>query len=357
MKKASVIEARRTAKAKRLARRANPNQLDPLLYEAEFPFTGTYYPLGFTVQIATNSRDVLLGAEESWQRFNKRFSEPPFHFRIGVVNGKSKQCPRPPSVRGYRDLVARVADAQNFIVSNADCAFGWLTQAAASHRPYLRYFFLEGTFWTLAVPRYLTPIHAACVSHRGSGVLLCGDSGAGKSLLSYACARAGWSFLCDDSTHLVRGRAGRVVIGNPYQIRFRPSAMELFPELRYQRVNPHITGKLSIELVTSSFSEIKLDLEAHVDFIVFLNRQPGGARLIHRSKESVKGWFHRVLSASNPAIREAQRAALENLFTAEIFELRYSDFDSAIDQLESMVQSAGSRLPALALAGGISRNG
>jgi hypothetical protein len=37
-------------------------------------------------------------------------------------------------------------------------------------------------------------LHAAFVSREGEAFCLCGDSGSGKSSLSYACARAGWVY-------------------------------------------------------------------------------------------------------------------------------------------------------------------
>lgn len=342
----------RAARAGRRAPTRKRNDHDPLFFEFDLPLTGTYYPLGFTFEIATNSPDVLLGAEESWRHFKKRFSAPPFRLQMGILEGKSKKRPPLPLVKGQRDMIVNVADAENFVVSNKDFAFGWLTKAAVASRAYLRYCFLEGTFYVMAVPKYLTSIHAACVAHRGSGVLLCGDCQAGKSSLAYACARSGWSFLCDDSAHVVRENAGRVVIGNPYQIRFRESALDLFPELRHGRISQHLTEKLSIELIPSDFPEISLMLESHVDFIVMLNRRPGPARLVRRTKESVQGWFGRSISWARQDIRQAQRASLENLLSADIFELQYSDFDTAIARLHSMVEAGPSRPADLVLAGG-----
>jgi HPr serine kinase-like protein len=314
---------------------------DPLNYEAAFPFAKTYFPIGLTLHLATNSKEVLAAADESWGGFQKSLSLPPLQMRIGVLSEPSHMCPNPPRTTGQEDMILRVADDQNFSVSNTTTgfSFGWVNDAVVANRAYFRYYFLEGSFWMMAVPMYFTPIHGACVNYRGAGVLLCGDSGVGKSSLSYACARSGWAFLCDDSSHLVRSRTGRIVIGNPYQVRFRPSATELFPELATQRVAPRITGKLSIELVTADFPQITRIHESSVDFIVFLNRRRGPAELVPVKKSSAIRWFEQEICYASPAIRAAQRESLRNLLGAEIFELRYSDFEGAIARLESMVQS------------------
>jgi len=74
-------------------------------------------------------------------------------------------------------------------------------------------------------------VHAGCAALDGRGVLLCGDSGAGKSTLTYALARAGWAYVTDDCSFLLNCGKRRMVTGNCNQVRFRPSAGELFPEV------------------------------------------------------------------------------------------------------------------------------
>src|SRR4029077_5099751 len=110
--------------------------------------------------------------------------------------------------------------------------------------------------WTLLKSLYLTPLHAAFVSLAGRGVLLCGDAGAGKSSLAFACARSCWTFLSDDSGCLIRSGSDRLVVGNPYQMRFREAGIDLFPELRNRRATPRPTGELAIEIDTASMPEI-----------------------------------------------------------------------------------------------------
>src|SRR6185312_12769075 len=71
----------------------------------------------------------------------------------------------------------RIADEHNFVVTNTDegLSYGWLTRDLISDRAYFRYHFLESSFWLMAVPMYLTPIHGACVNLGGKGVLVRGS--------------------------------------------------------------------------------------------------------------------------------------------------------------------------------------
>jgi hypothetical protein len=317
------------------------SKLDPLLAEVDLPLRAVYHPLGFSVEIITNSRAVLEAAQESWGHFRKVFSEPPLRLRIGVVEGDSKECPPPPTCRAWHHLLSLIADAQNFSVTDMrrGIAYVWLTQAAVNNRAYLRYHFIEGTTFTLLTPLYLTPIHGACVRLGQRGVLLCGDSGAGKSSLSYACARNGRTFLSDDSSSLVRKRSGRMVVGNPHQMRFRQSAVDLFPEFKDQRLTLRATGEFAIELQTAKLPEIRTTAESSIDFIVFLNRgraeSPG---FWDFPKDQALEWFEQVICYGEKEMRESQKSSLRNLLDAEVFEMRYSDLDLAVTMLDALVR-------------------
>src|SRR5260370_9733348 len=84
----------------------------------------------------------------------------------------------------------------------------------------------------LIVSVYVTPFHAACVARQDRGVLLCGDSGAGKSSLAYGCGRRGWAYLSDDASYLMRRCAAeRLVLGHPHRVRLRPDSPRVSPEL------------------------------------------------------------------------------------------------------------------------------
>jgi hypothetical protein len=295
-------------------------QLDPVLSDFSLPLRGIYYPLGFAVEISTNSAEVLVAAEESWGHFRKIFSESPVRIDVGVIADDSKECPPAPGCRARGNLLTTIADAKNYVVSdlNRGFAFAWLTQAAVEHRAYLRYYFLEATALTLLDALYLTPLHAACVEIESQGVLLCGESGAGKSSLAFACARKGWKYLSDDSSAMVRKRKGRVVVGNPHQMRFRESAIELFPELREQRVTPRFTGKMAIELATSTLPE------------------PPSLRPLPKGIASQ--YFQQCIFLGDTEAQQAQKSSLNNLLTASVFEMRYRDLDWAVQRIETLVQ-------------------
>ena len=321
-------------------RKDNPPP-DPLLCDFDLPLQAVFYLYGFAVRIATNSEEVLRAAEESWQSFRHEFSDPPAELYFAVDEQGAQHCPPDPIFRGRRNLVTFIADRANFVTCDLarGLAFAWLSPGVAKNRAYLRYHFLESAASILVESLHLTPIHAACVVRDGHGVLLCGDSGAGKSSLAFACALRGWTLVTDDGSSLVRNRSERIVLGNPYQIRFREDAPDLFPELRQHTCRPRLNGEMAIELATTTLPQIRTATRAPVDYVVFLDRKTSDLpSLIRFPQKKALRWFEQVVTYGDH--REAQRASLRRLLTAEIYQFRYSDLDSAVRSLEGMVRDA-----------------
>ncbi|MBV8867259.1 MAG: aldolase, partial [Acidobacteriaceae bacterium] len=140
----------------------------------------------------------------------------------------------PPTFRSQGHLLSIVSDRENFASLDLDAgfAFGWATQATAQNQEYFRQCLLDVMIYPLLEVRHLITLHAACVMYRGRGMLLAGNSGAGKSSLSYACARRGWTFVSDDASAFQRNTLDPKVIGHPQKFRFREPVGELFPEFR-----------------------------------------------------------------------------------------------------------------------------
>jgi hypothetical protein len=299
-----------------------------------------FYPYGFPTEVKTNAPEILTHYAEMWGAFEKRFDTDAIRVDVHVVEGESTGCPPTPKYRLMRPLMLAVADADNYSVADiAESRTRFIvSRATLQHKAYLRYFFLDGGAVIHLATRLATPIHAGCVALRGRGILLLGDSGAGKSSLSYACARTGWTYIADDLSFLLNGGSQRMVIGNCYQVRFRPTAAELFPEVKGLEITPRAAGKPSIEMPTAFFPQMICAQTTHVDFLVFLNRRAGEKpELVPYRKEVARYFMRQVLFGSSESLA-AQYAALERLLTAEIFELRYSDLGWAVDRLEKLAR-------------------
>ncbi|MGC1919578.1 MAG: aldolase, partial [Acidobacteriaceae bacterium] len=209
------------SEAVEVARLSTPQEA--LLSHMELPFRGTFYPLGYPVEIITNENAVLQAADESFGHARLSRASATLQVCIGVSKGTDSVCPPEPTRRQYNHLYSLVADAENQALLDLKLCVGsvWVKKAAVENRLYFRYNFLEKTVYLLLGSSSVTDLHAACVSKNGKGILLCGDSGAGKSTLSYACARAGWTYTSDDTSYLINDYAVPRVIGHSHRMRFR----------------------------------------------------------------------------------------------------------------------------------------
>ncbi len=316
---------------------------DPLLRNTSLPFKRVFYPLGFSIEVVTNSEEILLAAEESWGGLHRVFPELPLEVRIALGEGASGLCPPAPLYRAQRNLLSIVADARNFAVCDRDqgFAFAWIDVDPVEHQGYVRYHFLESIALNLLAAFYVTPLHAACVEFDGKGVLLCGNSGAGKSSLAYACARAGWKYISDDASYLVHRESTRRIAGNARQVRLRPSARELFPELQGFMPSAWTAGKPSLEIRTAQLPQVTTANHTTAEYIIFLNRSAGGApELVPFSREVAQNWANQSPAATGDN-HEVQAASLRCLLNAQLLELRYSGLESAVDHLQTMILGDG----------------
>ncbi len=315
---------------------------DPLQTRVPLAHQALFYPYGFPVRIRSNSATAIEAADRSWGTYRRRYDHAPLDIRLALSESSSPGCVEPPTFRSQGHLLSIVADRENFasLDLEAGFAFGWATEATAKNQEYFRQCLLDVMIYPLLEVKHLITIHAACVMHQGKGVLLAGNSGAGKSSLSYACSRRGWTFVSDDASAFKRNEFLPMVIGHPQKFRFREPVGELFPEFRNLKSTIRAYGKPTIEVRTRTIANIREAEESPVNAIVFLNRPAytgGPPVLIPVSSEDA--WSRlsfSVWAVQMPAFEE-RMAALERLIAVPCFEMRYSELDPAIDLLEQFV--------------------
>lgn len=268
------------------------------------------------------------------------WNESPIRISLGVSESTAP-LPDRPSFRSRDHLMSIISDAENFVICdfNHGSAFGWITPSTVSDREFFRMRFLESSALTLIGQLYLAPIHGALIQLDGRGVLLCGGTFAGKSTLAYACARAGWTYVCDDGVSLIRDRDDRYGIGNPYVLRFREDAKLLFPELADCPAAVRLNGKIGVEVLTNLLQGISIANGSVIDHIVFLNRDEPGPKLMRFETEAALCWFEQFSCYGTEKVRNLQRNAYRRLTGAKIWELRYTELDSAVARLERLVRT------------------
>jgi hypothetical protein len=100
------------------------------------------------------------------------------------------------------DFLGATTSASDFVVLSAAQRTGLIVVSPRLLRSayHVRYELLEFAVFTLATRvQGFVGLHAACVGRGGRGLLLMGDSGAGKSTAALHCLLRGFEFLSEDS--------------------------------------------------------------------------------------------------------------------------------------------------------------
>jgi hypothetical protein len=322
---------------------STPAVNDPLLATIPLEEETVLYPFGFPVRIRSNSALTIDAAQRSWKTYPQRFDCQPLEIRLLLSDSDSPSLMEEPVFRSQGHLLSIVVDRDNFASLDlaGGFAFGWSTRATGLQQEYFRQWLLDVMIYPLLEIRHLATLHAACVIKQNRGVLLAGNSGAGKSSLSYACARRGWTFVSDDASAFRRESPRPMVIGNPQKFRFREPADKLFPELQGLKSTHRAYGKPTIEVRTETLEGINRACESSVDAIVFLNRPDhnGGAPSLRplSPEEAWERLSFSVWAIQMPAF-DQRLAALRRLLDLPIYEMQYSALNPAIDLLEQLVE-------------------
>jgi hypothetical protein len=129
-----------------------------------------------------------------------------------------------------------------------------------------------------------------------------------------------------------------MVCGKSHQVRFRPSAKQLFPEIQDWGPTPRAEGKPSIEIPTTELRGIITSTDAQVHYVVVLDRhQSGSAEVTPLAPEEAIPLFESSLYPFEE-IWQPQLNTVQQLLTAKMYTLRYSGLSEAIQRLERLVQ-------------------
>lgn len=305
-------------------------------------FSEVFFPLGFAVLILTNRAEALDAARSSWGSCSLMSALEPLVIHLDFFSDLSPIGAEAAHTHVEERFLTVDFGEQGIVVADLQqgIARGVLSEVLLASDSHLRYYVLEAVALSMISTLRAVALHAACVSWKGNGLLLCGESGAGKTTLAYACARFGWTYVSDDASYLMFESQTRTVVGNSHRIRFRDAATQLFDELRGKQVTPRIAGKPSIELPTAELEDIRVAAYADIAFILFLNRD-GELRptitSIERSR--AKEYFEQYFLVS-PDPQSSTSEALERLLTVPVFELRYAGLESAVSLMTQIADGA-----------------
>lgn len=157
-------------------------------------------------------------------------------FKVQLVRSRQGQDwrrgnePPPPTLSAGAGLLCSTLDAGNFAVIDVAMSRALISVSSGMLKlPYLaRHELIELAFLTLASrAQGLVPLHAACIGAKGSGVVLMGAGGTGKSTLALHALAGGMVLLSEDSAFVVP--ESLLVTGVPNYLHLQSNALEFLP--------------------------------------------------------------------------------------------------------------------------------
>jgi hypothetical protein len=171
-------------------------------------------------------------------------------------------------------------------------------------------------------------LHAASLAKGGSGLLLCGEPGAGKSTLTLQLVDGGFQYAGDDVTLI---GADGMIYGIPFALTIKPGSWELLSRLRSDLHDVATYRRPDGALVRYVPAPDVHNGSLSVSWIIFLNRtQNGSIRLtpldqLDSMKRLIESGF-----AADGKLSQAGFAALKRIVAqAKSFELTYCESTEA----------------------------
>src|ERR1700739_3918026 len=108
-----------------------PVLIDQTPFEFDLPLRRRFFPLGFPVDLETNSPNVIAAADEGWRYFSQAFEEVPLRIAVTVSDSETAPATLKSDFRCCEHLMSVVADPENFMVCDfaRGLAAGWITSA------------------------------------------------------------------------------------------------------------------------------------------------------------------------------------------------------------------------------------
>ncbi|HUE11778.1 MAG TPA: hypothetical protein VMQ54_12595 [Steroidobacteraceae bacterium] len=260
---------------------------------------------------------------------------------------RARAEPPPLQMLSGAGYLGGATDSSNFVVISPPQR----TALLALSRPLLRfpyhtrYEFIEFTVFTLAArSQGLVSLHAACVGRGGRGILLMGESGAGKSTVTLQCLKHGLEILAEDSVFIAPQKLLATGVANFLHVRSdslrwleRPEDAAAIRKSPVIRRRSGVT-KFEVDLRRGGFRLAPGPLK--IVAIVFLSPQSAGRRPLLEPLSKPDLWA-RLAAAQAYALHQPQWSTFrKRLSHVAAYELRRGQHPlEAADTLGTLLQN------------------
>lgn len=183
----------------------------------------------------------------------------------------------PVHFRGMGHVVIAEYGANVLLVDLArNIVHAWITEAAARDRALWSEQWVPLIVGIAGLAAGVLPLHSACVVKNGRGLLIAGESMAGKSTFSVAMAQQGFHLLSDDWTYIHRDESSLVACGFDVPVKLLPDAVAFFPELHTLEPARTLNGEVAYTAPASHLG-ITAAQDCEIAAMLFLHRTPSAS--------------------------------------------------------------------------------
>lgn len=239
------------------------------------PFGARLFVAGSIWDVRSNSQEILQAMRETFDEVGSRH-QADLHLRFHVdFTVNNAPCWSKPHFRALDHLYyATYGPCDSMLVDQLSRrVIGSFSPAVAHDLCYWKQTVLPVLLGIVSASIGVTPIHCACVVKSGAGLLLGGESGAGKSTAALSLSRNGFSYLSDDCTYLSRTATGILAWGLPTPVKLLPDAVNYFPELVSLNPALSLNGEWALNVDPTEIFNVERSLSCAPRWLVFLERK------------------------------------------------------------------------------------
>lgn len=294
------------------------------------PFRTDFFVGGVRCQLSTNSHHVLQHSMP-WRAASWNESADAFEMDVFEDASMDSAARSGTHFRGLRHLVFAMLEPRTFISYDLlrRQVRGVVCPAAARDKAFWKSQLLPITIGILGTTLGVAPLHCACLTRNGDGLLVAGLSGAGKSTLTAALARRGFAVVSDDWTYVSRTHGGLVADGLSAPIKLLPDSARFFPELRRRSPHKTMNGEMAFEIDPEQFHPEAAISCCSPKWIIFLERTPTpGCSFVPCTSAYTQRFFKsnaERLPEELPEARETRSEIIDQLSESPSWILRSGD--------------------------------
>jgi hypothetical protein len=244
------------------------------LSEDSLPLGARFFVAGSTWNVRSNSQEILQAMQETFDHVHGQQPadlQLQFHVDYGVTDAPLWSKPH---FRALDHLYyATYGPCDSMLVDQSRRrVVGSFSPAMARDLCVWKQTILPILLGIASASIGVTPVHCACVAKDGLGLLVGGESGAGKSTSALSLSLHGFSYLSDDCTYLSRAGGEIQAWGLPTPVKLLPDAVDHFPQLVSHKPVLSLNGEWALSVDPTEIFNVERCLSCTPRWLVFLER-------------------------------------------------------------------------------------